>query len=126
LLLAGGSGVAPFRALLFALRARRHAAPVTLVLSARRPDELLFHEEWARVAAEHPWFSYLATVTRPTGVGWAGRTGRIGSGWVRALLPDPASCVVAACGPTGFVEAACAFAREAGVPADRVRRERWG
>jgi ferredoxin-NADP reductase len=126
-LLAGGSGVAPYRSFVRFLRAADHRDPVLLVVSARTPEELVFDSEFRAHASACPWFTYVPTVTRgeeaPT---WTGRRGRVDEALLRSHVPDPARAVVYACGPTEFVEAMTALADRVGVPPARVKREKWG
>lgn len=76
LLVATGTGIAPFRSM---LKARLPADPdhaYSLVFGVRYEHALLYREEFERMAARHPNFSFRPTLTRP-GPGWTGRTGRV-------------------------------------------------
>jgi ferredoxin-NADP reductase len=126
-LLGGGSGVAPFRSFLRALAHRGHREPVTLVSSARTPDELVFHDEFSGLARAHPWIHYVPTVTRPEGVvPPTTRVGRVDAALLHDLAPDPRRTVLYACGPTTFVQAMVDLAATLGFPEENVRREKWG
>lgn len=126
-LTAGGSGVAPYRGFVRALVAAGHRDPVTVVHSVREPAELVFRAELERTAREQPWLRYVPTVTRPPeGAAWTGRRGRVDAALLRSSWTDPARAIVYACGPNEFVDAMLAIAREAGLPADHLRREKWG
>jgi ferredoxin-NADP reductase len=132
-LAAGGSGVAPFRSFVLALRATGHGRPVTLIASARQPEHLVFDEEFRRHAKEaSAWFRYVPTVSgdgddQATIHGtWTGRRGRVDLALLREELRDPANTVLYACGPTAFVDAVADLAVQAGLPRDHLRRERWG
>ena len=93
----------------------------------RTPDELIFRAEFESLAQQHRWFRYLPTVTRPVpGAAWSGRVGRVDAPLLRSLWTDPAHAVVYACGPNEFVDATLAHAKEAGLPADHLRKEKWG
>jgi ferredoxin-NADP reductase len=123
----GGSGITPYRAYLKALRDAAHRDPVVVLHSVREPDELIFRAEFEAAARACPWFRYLPTVTRlPSGAAWAGRVGRVDAALLRSLWSDPARAVVYACGPNEFVDAMLGIARDAGLPADHLRREKWG
>jgi ferredoxin-NADP reductase len=120
LLVGGGSGVVPLRAML-----RHHAAagspvPARLVYSARTLDEVLYRDE---LAAR----DVVLTLTREPADGWAGRRGRVDralleeAGWPPAERP-----LVYVCGPTGFVEAVAGGLVELGHEPGRIRTERFG
>jgi ferredoxin-NADP reductase len=124
---AGGSGVTPYRAYLRALKAAGHLDPVAVLHSVREPSELIFRAEFEAAARASPWFRYVPTVTRlPEGEPWMGRRGRVDAALLRSLWTDPARAVVHACGPNEFVDAMLAIAKEAGLPPDHLRREKWG
>jgi ferredoxin-NADP reductase len=75
-LVATGTGIAPFRGMLLDLFARGCSSQVTLVFGARYPHGLVYHAEFEALAAGHPNFRYVPTVTRPD-AHWSGRTGRV-------------------------------------------------
>jgi ferredoxin-NADP reductase len=117
LLVGGGSGVVPLRAMLRYHRAVRSGLPARLLYSARTQADLIYR-------AELSGFNTTITLTRE---GWAGRTGRVD----RELLEEvawPATDhpLVYVCGPTGFVEAVAAALVALGHDAGRVRTERFG
>lgn len=126
-LVAGGSGVTPFRSFVRHLRALRTQRTVCLVQSARRREELVFREEFERHASELPWFDYLPTVTRADASDpWRGRRGRVDEDLLASRLPEPGRALLYTCGPGEFVKATLAMAEAVGVPADRRRKEQWG
>jgi ferredoxin-NADP reductase len=117
LLVGGGSGVVPLRAMLRYHRAVGSDLPVRLLYSARTQSDLIYQRELES-------FDTTITLTREH---WAGRTGRVD----RDLLEDvawPATDhpLVYVCGPTGFVEAVADALVALGHDASRVRTERFG
>ena len=123
LLVAGGTGIAPIRSVILDRVASGVTAPMTLVYSARTPDEFACGDELLALSAEAPLEVHL-TVTRDDGtpVGRA-RTGRVNDALLRAALPSPdALCLV--CGPSGFVQTSVATLDALGVPPERVITER--
>jgi ferredoxin-NADP reductase len=117
LLVGGGSGVVPLRAMLRYHRAVGSDLPARLLYSARTQADLIYQRELAS-------FDTTITLTREQ---WAGRTGRVG----RELLEDvawPATehPLVYVCGPTGFVEAVADALVALGHDPSRVRTERFG
>jgi 3-ketosteroid 9alpha-monooxygenase subunit B len=127
LLVSGGSGVTPFRGFVRFLRARGHARPVTVVSSARTPEDLVFDAEFRRHAAEAPWFRYVPTVTRlAEGAAFDGRRGRIDEALLRSFVRDPAATTLYACGPDPLVDAALAIGVALKIPDAKRRKEKWG
>lgn len=125
-LLAAGSGVAPFRAFLQAWEGAGRRMPLCLVQSARVPAELVFASTFQQ-AAGHGAFTWVPTVTRAADdASWSGRRGRVDDALIAEAVADARAPRVYACGPDAFVAAALAGARAAGVPEDRLHHEAWG
>ena len=127
LLVGGGSGVVPLMAMI------RHRAgvgsdvPMRLLYSAKRADELIYWEEIEETAGRGDGFEAFFTLTRVQPEGWTGYGRRVDGemlaevGW--GPEADPRAFV---CGPTGFVEAVASALVESGLPATRVKTERFG
>ena len=117
LLVAGGSGVVPLRAMLRHHRAAGSEIPARLLYSARMQADLLYR-------AELEGFDTVVTLTREE---WNGRTGRVGrdllseTGWPASERPR-----VYVCGPTGFVEGVADALVALGHDATHIRTERFG
>ena len=73
-----GTGVAPLRSMVLSILEdpRRRDLHTALLLGARTPDRLFYHEELERLAAERENFELWPTLTRANG-DWAGRRGRV-------------------------------------------------
>ncbi len=117
LLIGGGSGVVPLMSMLRFARQRGGLGPVHLVASVRSPEELLY-------ADELPGPDATVLYTRRTPAGWPRPAGRIGGDDLPAGT-DPANPVFV-CGSAGFADAVTSVLEERGVPADRIRVERFG
>jgi ferredoxin-NADP reductase len=126
LLLAGGSGIVPLRAML-----RHHAAiestvPVRLLYSARALDEVIYRDELARLAA-YDEVDIRFTLTREWPEGWRGHRHRIDEELLDDVAWPPSERpLVYVCGPTGFVETAASGLVSLGHDAQRIRTERFG
>ena len=126
-LTAGGSGVTPYRGFARFLRSRGHERPVTLLYSARVPEDLVFDFEFRRHAAECPWFHYVPAVTRlAPEAPFSGLRGRLTAETARPFVGEPARTTWYACGPNEFVDASLAIAEAIGIPKERRRKEKWG
>ena len=126
LLIGGGSGVVPLMSMLRHRHAARSSAPTRLLYSARTYDDLIYREELATLGADSG-LEVILTLTRAQPPGWTGYSRRID----RAMLDEVARPLgrapqVFICGPTLLVEAAANGLAQAGVPASRIRTERFG
>ncbi len=122
LLVAGGTGIAPLRSVLFDRLERRHPAPIGLVYSARSADEFAFGDEFDRLARQGI-ISLHCTVTRDDVTPWQGRTGRIDGRLLATAWPGDAAWALV-CGPGPFVGDVTAALTGMGVTADRIVVER--
>lgn len=75
-LVATGTGVAPFRAFLQSDMVLSSGTRVTLLFGARHEESLLYRAEFEELERRRPGFRYMPTLTRPP-AGWQGRTGRV-------------------------------------------------
>jgi ferredoxin-NADP reductase len=124
-LVAGGSGVAPFLAMLDHHAAAGSRAPVQLLYSARTIDDVI-----GRARLEHHTergIGVAIALTREQPPGWAGLSGRITPQIIREhVWPVDRSPSIFVCGATSFVEAVADSLVEAGHPGEAVRIERFG
>jgi CDP-4-dehydro-6-deoxyglucose reductase len=120
LFLAAGSGLAPIRSLIEAGLATGARRSLTLIFSARTEAEVLDRERLAGLAARHPQFRSIRTLTRAPGA--APPRGRI-----PALLLDRQERLVEhdvfIAGAPGFVQACKATAEALGATRARVHTE---
>jgi ferredoxin-NADP reductase len=122
LLVAGGSGLVPLMAMLRHRRLAGSDAACRLLLSARRPEDVLFAAELETIGAE-----VAITYTRAAPESWTGFTGRVDRRMLEAVAwPPDERARIFVCGPTGFVEAVADDLLALGQPADRIRTERFG
>jgi ferredoxin-NADP reductase len=87
-LVAGGIGIAPFRGMVrYAVDIGAHE-PITLLYSARTPEEFAFRAELDAATRVDPNIRVQYSVTRPdhSGTRWHGRTGRVSEPWLREAV----------------------------------------
>ena len=126
LLIAGGSGVVPFRAILRHRVAVGGETPVRVLYSARSLDEVLYREEFVSLGRDEEIGVHLA-LTRAWPDGWHGHRGRVTPELLREVSwPPPARPLIYICGPTAFVEAIAAQLVDLGHDPSRIRTERFG
>ena len=118
---AGGTGIAPLRAMLGEMLEQHPAVRPTLIYSARAPEEFAFLDEWTRLASEGQLDLHL-TVTRDGDGTWSGSRGRIDGNVISSAVATPETrCLV--CGPPAMVSDTVAWLRAAGVPDHRIQCE---
>ena len=124
LLVAGGSGVVPFRSILRHRHNLGSEVPVRLLYSARSLPDVIYRQELEH-AGEGVAVTY--TLTRQHPPDWTGYTGRVGPALLAATAwPASDGPLAYVCGPTPFVEAVAGGLVSLGYPAHRVRTERYG
>jgi ferredoxin-NADP reductase len=126
LLVAGGSGVVPLRAMLRARAlsgASGSSVPVRLLYSARSWDDVIYRAELGALGD-----SVVYALTRSQPPGWTGYARRVDAEMLASVAwPSGGSSGLAyVCGPTSFVETAAGSLVRLGYPAERVRTERFG
>jgi ferredoxin-NADP reductase len=133
LFVAGGTGIAPLRAMIdHLLRSRRDVllqpdSPdlrLSLLYSARNSDEFAFIHE-LRGHAGRGRLQLHQTVTRDEGTAWSGGRGRIGRSHFESVVHDPTNTLCFVCGPRAMVSESVATLASLGVPAQAIRTEAW-
>jgi ferredoxin-NADP reductase len=120
--IAGGTGIAPLRAMLHRALTIPHRE-IGLFYTARTPAEFAYEEELLALARAGR-IDLRRTVTRGGGETWDERRGRICREDLQPLVHDPATlCFV--CGPRSLVHEMSALLQELSVPRRRIRVEEW-
>jgi ferredoxin-NADP reductase len=123
-MIAGGSGVVPFLAMLGHHRAAAGTVPVRLLYSARTVDDIIGREE---LGDPGPAAAVDVTLTRGAPEGWTGPTGRVDGALLgRLTLPPDRRPLVLVCGPTPFVETVGRELVALGHDPGRIKTERFG
>ena len=126
LLVAGGSGIVPFRAMLRHWAAGRRTAAVRLLYSSRSLSEVIYRDELLRLAADDEVDVHL-TLTRDWPEDWHGHRGRIDRRLLERVAWRPQERpLVYVCGPSALVETAAEALVENGHEPSQVRTERFG
>ncbi|GLQ93917.1 FAD-binding oxidoreductase [Dyella acidisoli] len=128
LLLATGTGVTPYRAMLpaFEKLLAKGDREVVLLYGARNETELLYGEEFEAFAQTHPGFSFYGclsrqprTVPRPND-----RPGHVQS-VLAELQPSATRDIAYLCGNPNMVDAGFNALKEFGLPIPQIRREKY-
>jgi NAD(P)H-flavin reductase len=121
LFVAGGTGIAPLRSMLWDMIETHPATHLALVYSARSVDEIAYLDEF-RQLAEQGRVDVRLTITREGPESWLGPRGRIDAPLVRSVVRTPDTrCIL--CGPPTMVSSVSDLLRGAGVDDDRILTE---
>jgi ferredoxin-NADP reductase len=124
-MIAGGSGVVPFRAMLRLWAEGERKVPARLLYSSRTLEDVIYREEFERL--EYDGAEVHLTLTRQWPAHWQGHRGRVDDallaevGWPPEHRPR-----VYVCGPTAFVETVAQALVAAGHEPGRIKTERFG
>jgi len=119
LMVGGGTGYAPLRAMLRQLIATGDRRPVTLYWGAAGEDGLYEHEWLRRLEGERPGFVFRPVLSGEPPPSWRGRRGLVHEA-VLAEVADLASRDVYASGPPAMIEAIRTGFVERGLPRERL------
>lgn len=128
LLLSAGSGITPMWAMLRDELAKRPDADIRLIHSARSPEDVIFADDLAALAAAHSGVRHALVLEKvreeaPTAYPWVGR---LTPEMLRELAPDLLARHVYLCGPTPYMTAVCTMLAELGLPAAQLHQESFG
>ena len=126
LLIGGGSGIVPLRAIVEHHAAIGSQVPLRMLHSARSQEDLIYRAEFERLAGTGELELDVA-LTRAWPQEWQGHRGRVDAQLLARVAWEPAArALVYVCGPSGFVETVANTLVELGHEAGRVRTERFG
>ncbi|HEY2653104.1 MAG TPA: ferredoxin reductase [Solirubrobacteraceae bacterium] len=125
LMVGGGSGVVPFRAMLRHWAAGDRATMPRLLYSSRSLSDVIYRDELMQLARDGA--DIQITLTREWPQDWDGHSGRFDRAEIERLAWAPeAKPLSYVCGPNSFVESVAEALVAAGHPAGRIRTERFG
>ena len=122
-LVATGTGIAPFRAMLPARLAQDSSCQVTLLFGVRHEGSLLYRAEFEALERAHANFRFWPTRTPPQ-PGGSGRTGRIQQHLEEAVTAHR-DCDIYICGLRTMVDETRALLRELGFDRKRMIYEKY-
>ena len=126
LLVAGGSGIVPLMAMLRHRAVAGRSDPARLLYSARTYEQIIYGPELETLARKDG-LTISYTLTRSQPAGWKGYARRIDDAMLKEVsAPLGRDALAYICGPTALVEVAADGLERVGLPADRIRTERFG
>ena len=127
LLVGGGSGVIPLMAMIRHRQAAGSNVPTRLLYSSHSYEDIIYREELDRLHKEGSGLEVIHTLTREQPQGWRGHARRIDLSMLEEVVkPFGESLIAYICGPTALVEGVANGLVKIGIPASRVRTERFG
>ncbi len=123
ILVATGTGIAPFRSMLHGKLAEHAERHFTLIFGVRHETGLLYHDEWTGLERTAGNFDYLPTLTRPTHT-WTGLAGRVHEHVLR-VLGERRDVDIYICGLREMVDELRARLKENGVERRRMIYEKY-
>lgn len=128
LLIATGTGVTPYRAMLpeLARQIRERGVEVVLLFGARNPAELIYGDEFRAFADSTPGFRFIPCFSRelPTEPHADTRQGYVQAA-LAELAPDPERDIAYLCGNPNMVDTCFEALKELGLPVPHIRREKY-
>lgn len=120
LMMGGGTGFAPLKAMVEHLIHSGNERPVHLFWGTRNREELYLHDVPLSWASEYPWFQYTAVLSEPEAQDqWDGETGFVHQALLREY-PALNQFDVYMSGPPVMINAARDAFSAAGLPADQL------
>jgi ferredoxin-NADP reductase len=124
-LIAGGSGVVPFLAMVRAHAAANDPTPFRLLYAVREPSDVFYRRELTQLAVNGLQLDYVYSRSAPHD--WPVPAGRITKGALAGFaIPASEKPRIYVCGSTGFVELVATWLIELGHAAADIRTERFG
>jgi ferredoxin-NADP reductase len=128
LLIATGTGVTPYRAMLPQLEQliATRGVEVVLLFGARTTQELLYADDFTAFAARQPAFRFVPCFSRelPADASPDARRGYV-QDQLDAFAPDPTRDIAYLCGNPNMVDACFERFKQAGFAVPQVRREKY-
>jgi ferredoxin-NADP reductase len=127
-LLAGGIGITPFLSIVRQAARDKSGHQLYLFYANRRPEDAAYLDSLQEVAAGHPGFRCIPTMTAvaKSHASWTGETGRITREMLARYLSTLQGPIYYLAGPPGMVAATRAMLVQAGVDDDDIRSEEFG
>lgn len=124
--IAGGSGMAPIRAILLAMTPEEieRRRPI-FFFGARSRKDLFLVDEWREFEARHPAFKFVPALSGPEpDDDWTGATGRI-TDVVAQFVPDAKDCEGYLCGSHGMLNACVEILCKLGVDEEQIYYDKF-
>jgi ferredoxin-NADP reductase len=123
LFIAGGTGIAPLRSMLYHALLVERPGRIGLIYSVRSPEEFAYQQAFERLETEKR-IVFHPTVTRGASDDWTGGQGRIDATCLNGMI-DPGNTLCFVCGPPALVGDVSLQLKQLGVREDQIKLEQW-
>lgn len=123
-LVATGTGLAPFRSMLRQIGQEQDEfrQQIWLIFGVRYEDQILYHDEWMELAQQQKSFHYIPTISRPKH--WDGEVGYVQERLVQ-YIDNPSHKQLYACGLVPMIEAVEKTAVDMGFDLKQIHFEKY-
>ena len=124
-MLAYDIGIAPFRSMIRYAADNIPSMGITLLYSARTPEDILFKEEFDATQRQNPNFKAVYSITEPVEsvLPWSGRTGRITAELLAESIDDTKNTIFYICGIASFITDMTKLLKVLNVPQEHIKTE---
>jgi glycine betaine catabolism B len=127
LFISGGSGITPMMSMSRWLCDTGADCDMVFVHSAKTPADIIYHQEILLLAARHPNFQPIITITdQQSAHAWMGARGRLNPDRIKSLVPDFLDRMVFVCGPAPFMAATKEMMLQLNFPPEQYHEESFG
>lgn len=123
-LIGGGIGITPMRAMLH--EALAGGRTLTLFHAARTADQLLYREEFEQLAGANPTFRYKLILSRPEDAAWAGLNGRLSADLILREMNNATDAEFCLCASDSMMAQLRGDLAAAGIADERIHWEAFG
>ena len=126
-LIAGGTGITPLIGILRYCTDKNLQNKIKLFYSVKKPEEIIFHDEFKRIKQINSNFEYFITITRPEDHHvWDGRRGRIEHNLLGENIFNFKESIYFICGSKEFVDNIISMLQKLGVERAQIKTDVWG
>lgn len=119
---ATGTGITPLRSMIKTLFHKGCDRKILLIFGVRYENEILYEEEFQRLAEQHKNFEFIPTVSRPKS--WKGEVGYVQEK-LKKFVPSPKAKQIYVCGLIPMIESVQQAAKEIGFEKKSVHFEKY-
>ena len=123
LFVAGGTGIAPLRSMIWDTIENHPATHRALIYSVRSADEIAYERELKELA-DAGRLDLRVTITRDGPESWLGPRGRVNAALIQSVIRTPETRAVL-CGPQGMINDVTSLLIGAGVRPERILTETY-
>ncbi|MFH0979256.1 MAG: hypothetical protein V1837_08230 [Candidatus Woesearchaeota archaeon] len=122
-LIAGGSGITPFKSMIDYVLDKQLNMEVCLFFSNRTEEDIIYRKQFDKILQEN--IKIVCTLTNEKPEGWKGELGFINAEMIQRHLEKPREWLYYFCGPPPMISAVKQSLIGIGITEDRFRIEDW-